>query len=75
MTRLASGDRGQRYVVRYCDAAGVERDFGYAGTEQGAAIMVESIDLHPTMMAARVRDRQAGLELDLDRLRAIAAAL
>lgn len=56
-TRFESGDKGQQYEVR-CEGTdgGV---FGWATTLEGAAAMVQSIQLHPTLHSPVVIDRCA----------------
>lgn len=57
---VGTGDRGQRYKVTYRDGAGTLRTFGYVGSIEGAALMVKSINLHPSWHKPKIVDREAG---------------
>ena len=50
------GDKGQRYEVRYKDSEGAEKVMGFADDPE---LLVEAIELHPSMHSPKVIDRQA----------------
>jgi len=58
-SQLKAGDQGQRYEVRYRDGKGIESVFGWAGTPEGAQVMVDAIRKHPVWYWPRVVDRQS----------------
>ena len=58
MTNFKTGDKGQRYEVRYKTSLGFERVMGWARTLEGVNIFKISIKLHPAMHSPRVIDRQ-----------------
>lgn len=52
-----TGDKGQRYEVRYKDSEGVERVMGWSETDDGVKNLKFAIELHPSFHSPRVIDR------------------
>ena len=59
---LNTGDKGQRYEVRFTDGDGKRRTFGWTNEADGGAL-VRSIKLHPVWHSPVVIDRKTGKEL------------
>lgn len=53
-----TGDRGQRYEVRYQDEKGVEHVLGWADTAASVRQLRKAIDAHPAWSKPRVIDRK-----------------
>lgn len=55
---IPTGDRGQRYEVRYTGHDGVERVYGWVNKADGGGLLA-SVKLWPAAKSGRVLDRQA----------------
>lgn len=63
MTGMETGDRGQRFEVRYKDGEDVEHIVGWTDSESDAEDMKKGIALHPVFHSPRFIDRKYQNEL------------
>ena len=61
-SQLKRGNQSLRYEVRYRDGKGIESVFGWAGTPEGAQVMVDAIRKHPVWYWPRIVDRHLAKE-------------
>lgn len=56
--KIKTGDKGQRFEVRFLDESeSNEHIFGWSDTIEGAKVMADAINLHPSFHSPIIIDR------------------
>ena len=58
MSKVETGDKGQRYEVSCLEPSGKKITIGWADTQEGVDNLVLGVNLHPSMHSPKVIDRK-----------------